>query len=254
MPPHSLCLTIAYSVKGKERRRKSEQCCGSLCGKDGDLGWWWQSLPNSPGGSWAWVLRGRAFPCSHRSRLGVLGAQALRPVRATGNTCSRPHICAHKHRMYTCACALTGSHTDLHTHVCVQTHTRGQSTSNTGPPTPTCRSFSFCFWKVSIISSSWWVVRLASTEALCTLVSAWLQRQEVSRGGPGLYTLLWIVSHSPFGSSLLPHGPLLPIWSSEERPSWTMVKGPGAVWPDLLTGCVTLGRSQNLSEPQSLCL
>ena len=64
VPPHSLCLTIAYSVKGKERRRKSEQCCGSLCGKDGDLGWWWQSLPNSPGGSWAWVLRGRAFPCS----------------------------------------------------------------------------------------------------------------------------------------------------------------------------------------------
>ena len=39
--------------------------------------------------------------------------------------------------------------------------------------TPTCRSFSFCFWKVSIVSSSWWVVRLASTEALCTLVSAW---------------------------------------------------------------------------------
>ena len=202
-------------------------------------------------------LEARPSPAARiRPRLGVLGAQALRPIRATGNTCSRTHICAHKHGMYTCACTLTDRFTRrcAHTHVCVQTHTRGQSTSNTGPPTPTCRSFSFCFWKVSIISSSWWVVRLASTEALCTLVSAWLQRQEVSRSGPGLYTLLWIISHSPFGSSLLPHGPLLPIWSSEERPSWTMVKGPGAAWPDLLTGCVTLGQSRNLSEPQSLCL
>ena len=75
----------------------------------------------------------------------------------------------------------------------------------------------------------------------------------MSRGGSGLWTFLdhfqvflWVSS--------LPHGRLSPIWSSEERPSATVVKGAGAARTDLLTSCVTPGKSLNLSEPHFLCL
>lgn len=123
---------------------------------------------------------------------------------------SHMHTHAPSLRRHTC------THTQVHTHTGM--YEVAPSTSHTGPTTPTCRSFSFCFWKASTVSSSCWVVWLASTEALCTLVSAC----------PGDRKCQECIHSGSFCLLALPVGQfslLLPIWSSEEWPIGPWLKG-----------------------------
>lgn len=100
---------MACSVKSKERRRKLEQICGSLCGKDGGLGG--QSLPNSPGGELGLGAQRQSLPPAARirPRSTDLGAQALRAVWANRCTHMLTYIRAHTHYAHTC----THAHTDV---------------------------------------------------------------------------------------------------------------------------------------------
>lgn len=101
----------------------------------------------------------------------VLGVRALRIRQAQrSHTLSWEHMC------------LTQVQTQIHRHTRANTpnftHETAQSTSDWGPTTlPECPS-AFASGRCPL-SSSWWEVRLASTEALCTLVSAWLRDESV---------------------------------------------------------------------------
>lgn len=117
----------------------------------------------------------------------------------------------------------TCTHTQVHTHTGM--YEVAPSTSHTGPTAPTCRSFSFCFWKASTVSSSCWVVWLASTEALCTLVSACpgdRKCQECIHSGSFSVSLPCLWASSPYSwvsfANLVIKG----------MANWTMAKGAGA--------------------------
>lgn len=92
---------------------------------------------------------------------------------------------------------------------CARTHTGEHSRPKL--PLPTRRSFSFCSWKASTVSTRWRVERLVSTEALCALVSAWPQghnRYKVLTGWSRPLDTLYSGLFSVFslGNFLLPRG------------------------------------------------
>lgn len=172
------------------------------------------------------------------ARMNCPGSQGPESRAGTSShtQCRREHTCTHTY---------TGAHPPE------LTYGAAQSTSDQGPTTPTWRPFSFCSWKASTISSSWWEVRLASTQALCTPVSAWRQRYKVSWG---LHSGSFSVPSPHPWASCPASWESLANWFWKEWPSGTTAKGAAASWTDPLVSCVTSGKSLNPSEPQCACL